>query len=491
MEGKQKLDLKVLLDKPSFYVDEIITGNLSLHTERSSIIEKIVIEVISFQKYYIGGNSSNVPLIRNEKICCFELDLNASLSKVEGCYILKGGITKIPLKIDLKRDLFPCFEFPLNDKYAFLRYKIDINIFSMSFDKNHFSHYLRLLSRPIINNKNKCLSKSISKSLKKWNIFNIGTTTLTVSIPDNNCKYDDTNFKVVVYIDNLNGKAATKEVKVKFMRTIELYNENNQTVFKEELPIASRNIPAIVQPGGKNYFEVILPLRESDTSRYVYNDNNPIPYDFFLSDINFYMPTIFSKCITCKYDLIVSINFNCFVYESGLPKITFPIDMTNQSPFEYQFDIQKKEYEKKSKVYTNDANNNIGNNINNEINNYNNKKENNKQYINNISSGSINQIDAPNPLNQFKKIDIDVNIFEQNKNNINKSNVFTNNIDNMNINAGNNIKYNFNISINNNLENNINNNIINNNLNNDIEKENEINNNNIKKNIKESNFNLL
>ena len=86
-----------------------------------------------------------------------------------------------------------------------------------------------------------------------------------------------------------------------------------------------------------------MPLRKSDTSRYVYNDNNPILYDFFLSDINFYMPTIFSKCITCKYDLIVSLNFNCFVYESALPKITFPIDMTNQSPFEYQFDIQKKE----------------------------------------------------------------------------------------------------------------------------------------------------
>ena len=102
------------------------------------------------------------------------------MPKVEGCYILKGGITKIPLKIDLKRDLFPCFEFPLNDKYAFLRYKIDINIFSMSFDKTYFSHYLRLLSRPIINNKNKCFSKSISNSLKKWNIFNIGTTTLTI-----------------------------------------------------------------------------------------------------------------------------------------------------------------------------------------------------------------------------------------------------------------------------------------------------------------------
>ena len=47
-------------------------------------------------------------------------------------------------------------------------------------------------------------------------------------------------------------------------------------------------------PSGEKSFEVFLPLRESDTSRYIYNNNNnPIPYDFFLSDINFYMPTIF------------------------------------------------------------------------------------------------------------------------------------------------------------------------------------------------------
>ena len=504
MEGKQKLDLKILLDKPSFYIDEIITGNLIFQTERSSIIEKIVIEIIFFQKFNTPVNPQNLPIICFEKLCCFELVLEPFLSKVEGCYILKGGNTKIPFKIDLKRDLYPCFEFPLKDKYAFLRYKMDINIFSMSFNKTQFSHYIRLLSRPIINDKNKCLNKSISKNLKKWNIINIGTTTLTVSIPDNNCKYDDTNFKVIVFIDNLNGKESTKEIKVKLMRTIELYNRDNQIVFKEELPVASRDIPAIVQPGGNNYLEVILPLRESDTSRYIYNNNiNPIPYDFFLSDINFYMPTIFSRCITCKYELIVSLNFNCFVYENSLPKITFPIYMTNQSPFEYQLDFQKKEYEKKNKFYTNDANENFENNKI-KINNYDNIIENNKQFVKNNSGGSINKFDAPNPFNQYKNIDIDVNIFQQNNNNINKSKNLINNNENMNINAGNNFKYNFNISINNNLEgninNNINNNIINNNLNNNniiendnniIENENGYNNEKRKKSIKESNFNLL
>ena len=169
MEGKQKLEVKLQLDKFSFYIDETITGFLSLQTERPSIIEKIVVDITLFQKYELNCNSKGASTINLEKICSFELDLNSSLSKVEGCYILKGGNTKIPIKIELKKDLYPSFEFPLIDKYAFLRYKFDINVFSMSFDKTYFSFYLRLLSRPNTDNKNKNLCKSITKSLKKWN----------------------------------------------------------------------------------------------------------------------------------------------------------------------------------------------------------------------------------------------------------------------------------------------------------------------------------
>ena len=508
MEGKQKLEVKLQLDKFSFYIDETITGFLSLQTERPSIIEKIVVDITLFQKYELNCNSKGASTINLEKICSFELDLNSSLSKVEGCYILKGGNTKIPIKIELKKDLYPSFEFPLIDKYAFLRYKFDINVFSMSFDKTYFSFYLRLLSRPNTDNKNKNLCKSITKSLKKWNIFNIGSTTLTVSIPENNFKYDDTNFKIVIFVDNINGKETTKELKVKLMRTIEFYNKDNIISFKEDLAIASKDIPAVVQPGEKQYFDCVLPLKESDTSRYIYNDKNPIPYDFFLSDINYYMPTIFSRCITCKYELIVSLNFNCFVYENSLPKISFPIYMTNQSPFEYLFDIEKKEADKKDKVFVNNVSRYIT---------LNNQSNNNEQLTNDNSGGIINQIDAPSPFNFQKNIDIDVNIFEQNKHNINinnknininnnQSKSFTNNVESININSGNNIKYNFNISINNNLDSNINNNInnnannniINNNLNdnNIIEEDNNIieeenGNINENKNIKESTFNLL
>ena len=262
---------------------------------------------------------------------------------------MKGGNNKIPFKIKIIDFLDPCFEYPLKDRYAFLRYKLDIIIYSMSFKNTAFSFNLRLLSRPNIDYKKKCLTKSVSKPLKKYGLFGIGTSSLTVSIPDNNVKYDDNNFKIIINIDNRNGKESTKELKIKLMRTIEFYGSDNLIEYKEEILISSKDLATIVEAGSQQYIDVILPLRESDTNRYKYNNKNPIPYDLFLSDINFYMPTIFSRCISCKYELIISLNFN-HVSESNLPKITFPIYFVNQSPFEYLLEKQKQEFKKKMKI---------------------------------------------------------------------------------------------------------------------------------------------
>lgn len=219
MDKKQNLEVKINYDKPAFYVGELITGNLVLNSEKSSIIEKIVAEIYLIQKWIIDDNS----ILLKKSIGNTEFDLSASLSKVEGCYVMKGGSNKIPFKIKINDFLDPCFEYPLKDKYAFLRYKLDIMIYSMSFKNTSFNFSLRLLSRPNIDYKKKFLTKSVSNPLKKWGLFGIGTPSLTVSIPDNNVKYDDNNFKIIINIDNRNGKESTKELKVKLMRTIEFY----------------------------------------------------------------------------------------------------------------------------------------------------------------------------------------------------------------------------------------------------------------------------
>ena len=45
MEGKQNLDIKLNFDKPTFYIGELLTGHIILYTEKSSVIEKILVTI--------------------------------------------------------------------------------------------------------------------------------------------------------------------------------------------------------------------------------------------------------------------------------------------------------------------------------------------------------------------------------------------------------------------------------------------------------------
>ena len=213
-----------------------------------------------------------MPVVNERRIGHIELDLSKvlSLSDVEGFYLLKGGRTKIPFKIKFVNEFAPCFEYPLKDKYAYLRYKFNVTVYSISFKQTYFNFNLRLFSRPNIDNKKKVLNKSISKSLKKWGLFSIGTTVLTVSIPDNNFKYDDTNFKIIIFVDNSNGKETVNEARVKLTRLVEFIGQDNQIKFSEQIDVATRNTRIEVLPQDKKYIEVVLPLREDDLRRYIY-----------------------------------------------------------------------------------------------------------------------------------------------------------------------------------------------------------------------------
>ena len=517
MDIRQNLDVKVQYVKPFFFFGESVQGYIILQTEKSAVIEKLFVTIYVSQKWEKFGE---LPVVNERRIGHIELDLSKvlSLSDVEGFYLLKGGRTKIPFKIKFVNEFDPCFEYPLKDKYAYLRYKFIVTVYSISFKQTYFNFNLRLFSRPNIDNKKKVLNKSISKSLKKWGLFSIGTTVLTVSIPDNNFKYDDTNFKIIIFVDNSNGKETVNEARVKLTRLVEFIGQDNQIKFSEQIDVATRNTRIEVLPQDKKYIEVVLPLREDDLRRYIYNGNNPAPYDLIMNDINYYMPTLFSRIITCKYELSVTLNYDCRVSESSLPKITFPIYIVHQSPFERLLEIQKE------KLLEQSVNNFFNLNKNDNINVNNNKNFNNKNFFANKSDNlknqnNINNInnfdeDAPAPfisLNNLpnKNINNINNIFMNGFNNNlkdNKSKMFTNQQESINFNGANNINYNVNINISNNIDNSVNNNFNNNSNNNsngsnsnknsvEEDMKNEIkdfdNDQNEIINIKESSFNLL
>ena len=468
---KQNLQIKLHFIKKYFYIGEPIEGHLTLISERPSIIEKILVEIHRFQSWKFNSKHS---LSLKDKIETIELDLShaQSLSKVQGCYVMPGGENVIPFKLKISENICPCFEYPLGDIYAYLRYSCDIQIYSTSFNNTFARFSLPLYSKPSIDNKNKILSKATTKTLKKWGLFSIGTTILTVSIPDNNFKYDDTNFKVIIHVDNTNGRANTNEIKVKLTRLIQFLNQQKQILYKEEKVISSITLPARVEPRQKNYFECYISLKENNTNRYQYSKNNICPYELKMSDINFFMPSLISNYITCKFELNISLNFECHVSESSLPNISFPIYLVHQSTIEYLLELQKNKIDNKQINEVNKIINTENKNNNNLINNCFNYETIN-QIDTNFTQNNNNTDDYNNNEQNENLISTDRNLIEDDKfltNDGNNSLIIDNN------NNGNNITYN--------TDNNINNNTNINKINNNI-------NENVTKNIKESTFNLL
>ena len=339
MDCKQKLDLKLYFMKPEFFIDEFISGNLLLRSARPSIIEKIVFEINVVQGWNIDGKS---PTKFIQNICSFNLKLEKSetMSKIEDCYVMPSGNNIIPFNFKFKNDILPSFEFPLGDKHAYIRYLLKINIYSSSFHKLVWNHYIFFKSRPFINLNEQLLYKTIDKTIKKWNLIGKGTTVMRVDIPENNFKVDST-LKVKVSVDNIYGKEPTKEVKIKFKRIIDFYGKKQEIKFNDETLIFSKVIPIIVLPGQKNDIECEFPVREKDVSRYKYNKKFLNPYDLKLENINYYMPTVFCKLFSCKYELKVGLYFKSRVGKNDRPRARFPINLAHQTTLENQMEMQK------------------------------------------------------------------------------------------------------------------------------------------------------
>ena len=447
MDCKQALDLKLYFKKQEFFVDDIINGTLLLESERPSIVEKIVFEINMLQEYKIEGNA---PAKYTENICTFDLDLNKgkTLSPIQNCYVMPGGKNMIPFNFKFSNELLPCFEFPLSDKHAFLRYQFKVKVYSSSFDKLLWNHFLFLKARPVANVNNESLSKTIDRNIKKMGLIAKGTTVMKVTIPENNFKVDGT-LKVNINIDNQYGKEPTKEAKVKYTRIIDFYGKKQDIKFSDEVVIFEKKVKTEVLAGKQSNYDCEFPVRESNVSRYVYNKKNINPYDLDLKEINYYMPTIFCKLFSCKYELRVTLYFKDFVKYNDRPRARFPINLVHQSLAEYQTEIQEKiEQEKKEKeekekqekesneiIEDKKEENNINNNE--EKENEDEEKEeeeiktNNKRFM--VSYGSDKEDDNENTINEnnHEPKNEEINIMNNNfNNNMNINNMINNNINN-------------------------------------------------------------
>ena len=451
---RPNIKLNLFFARPFFYVGDYIKGNIEINTNSNILLSAIIIDIISTENWTFKNTSDESKIqTMNEKkpIIKYNVDFKSlkDFQIIDNEILITSGISIIPFDFRFSEDHSPCFEYPFPNKRGFIRYSFCVSLKSPYINANS-SYFLCLISRPVIQSE-KILTKTINKQIKKWKIFDKGETTLKVTIPENNFKYDST-CKVTIDVDNTRGKASTKGFKIMFIRKIKYKNKLGSVKFNINTDIVSEKVPLIVEPGKKNTYEYEMIFRENDTEKkynYVSNSN---PYNAEMDKINFYMPTIHGQIITCDYEIKVSLYFNCFVAYDDRPRIILPIYFVHQLPMDYQLEIQEQiDYEnalKKSILEDTNSQNLIGNN-NKDFINDNNYKEENKYLGKNIIENNEEEEDIALPSKEaIEEVNKNKsnNIFYQNKNKIIKNN-FDNFIDNnMDNNINNN--YNFNNNIN-------------------------------------------
>ena len=428
---REQANVKLYFSKPFFYVGEFIIGNIEIYLQSSAIINGILIKITLNEMWKINDldtNSNNY----NKTIINYNLDLRniKNLTFINGTDILlPPGRTKIPFNFRFSEEHCPCFEYPLPNKRASLRYNFSVTIISQ-YITAYAAYFLCLIARPIIDSE-KLLTLSDSQSIKKWKMFDKGEATLKVTLPENNFRYDS-ECTVTIDIDNTNGKVATKEYKIMLIRKVVFKTFKSEVKLTDETNIVSKRVKAVVEPGKKNTFTYKMTFKEDDADK-KYNYNSKVnPYHPEMIQINYYMPTVHGNTITCDYTIKVSLYFDCFVAYDNRPRIIIPVYLVHQSPLDYQLEIQEQidlenaisnsknsNANNKNKNYINDYNYNNSNTI--KIND-NNNKNNNYILANNYIENDEDALPSLEDIENSKK----------NNNIINENDIMINKVDTKN-----------------------------------------------------------
>ena len=394
-KNKSKANIIIHFYKSCFYLGEFIKGNIEINTNSTALIKDVIIEIFLKEDWRIKEGQGEINKSDNYEIRVvnYKLNLNKiqNLRKIDNeQYLLPVGITFLPFNFRFSDETIPCFEYPLPEKRAYIRYNFVVNLISSNIN-GKASTSLCLLSRPIIDSEKK-LSMSIKQKIKKWKLFGEGDTILNVSVSENNFKFDSF-CQLNIEIDNTKGKICTKELKITLIRTINFKNKNGDIKHKDEKKIVREKVKAEVKSGEKKQIELNLSLKEKNTNT-IYNYNSQYnPYNIDIQKINFFMPTVKGKLISCDYIIKICLYFETFVDVKHRPRIYIPIYLVHQLPVDYQLEIQEQiELENAIKLSQNDKNSKK--NVANTYNDYNQKYNLYSDYDNNFEDNQ-NQINLP------------------------------------------------------------------------------------------------
>ena len=328
--------LKIILSKPSFFIDDFIEGQVELTSSVQIIINDINIVLNSVESWQTFSKELNYNISEktNEAIVSVNLDVKRKLNIDSNLVALKAGKFNFGFKFQIPKPVAPSFEFPSAiEGKAYIRYFLVASIVS-PYVSGNFTTYIILKQRQKIE-MNKQVSFSVETSTHKAGIFDGGKCTMTVSSingTDNFRFGDSAHFNI--NIDNSKGKLSSTECKVVMTRVISFKNklsEKKKTVTDE---LISKVVKMETLPKENKNFGVNLSLKDVTNNNFNIKEAK-LPYTN-IEDINFFLPTIKTIILECSYNIKFTLYFNSFVKYKDRPRIIMNMIMCHQSFEEYK-----------------------------------------------------------------------------------------------------------------------------------------------------------
>ena len=304
-------------------------------------------------------------------------------------------------EITIPESMLPCFEYNYKNIEAHVRYELLLTVMTSKDYNKEKKFNIYILSKPHLT-KDLQLFQEVKQSIKNFFFFDKGEIKFKVFLPDFNFKYDS-EYELLIDIDNTNGKLATDEYKVVVRRKMHFWEIIHFKHYYDEKEIIEIIEKAKVGVGEQKSFNCKIKFNDKENNKY--NSNGLFYYKSLPTD--FFMPTLDGDVMECKYEIKVSLYFENFVDKSHRPRLIFPISISHETFDEYvkRLGIKLKSNDSKSQNETSSETTTVtptdSSTINNEENKCNNKSDSIEE--NKIEDIKENNNDNQNSIEEKKK----------------------------------------------------------------------------------------
>lgn len=214
--------IQILLNKPSFYENESITGVVWISPKKTLVFSEIILKLTMMEKWEIKS------FVHEDNICQYNFQillenfLDVGIPQLTENKSLPAGDYRFPFILPIIGQMSPTFEY---NNGTYIRYTIEFKVIS-SFIK-HLSAATPVFIKRGPSILLSPLVYSSCTNVNSWGLFGQGSTVMKVSYPSNNYRMND-SVPLTININNTVGLKNVKQIKVNLKQIVTYKKVRNE-----------------------------------------------------------------------------------------------------------------------------------------------------------------------------------------------------------------------------------------------------------------------